>query len=73
MAGLPQWEYRVLSIGSFWTTKDEKIEARLNELGLEGWEMVGFQVTATDSVRLVVKRLLTETNRRRRTREQIGV
>ena len=72
MAGQPQWEYHVLTIGSFWTTKDETIEARLNELGLDGWEMVGFQMTATDKVRVVTKRPLTQANRRRRSREPIG-
>jgi hypothetical protein len=34
-----QWEYRVQTIGSAFGTKDEDIEATLNEWGLEGWEV----------------------------------
>ena len=32
------WEYRVRTIGSVFGTKDENIEATLNEWGAEGWE-----------------------------------
>jgi hypothetical protein len=35
-----QWEYRVLTIGSVFGTKDENVEATLNEWGLEGWEAI---------------------------------
>jgi hypothetical protein len=31
MAETPQWEYRVLTVGSTFGTKDEQIEATLNE------------------------------------------
>ena len=34
-----QWEYRVQTIGSTFGTKDENIEATLNEWGLEGCEV----------------------------------
>ena len=30
------WEYRVQTIGKFWGSKDENIEAALNEWGEEG-------------------------------------
>jgi len=40
MSETPQWEYRVLTIGSAFGTKDEQIEATLNEWGLEGWEAI---------------------------------
>jgi hypothetical protein len=38
MAETTQWEYRVLTIGSAFGTKDEQIEATLNEWAQEGWE-----------------------------------
>jgi hypothetical protein len=63
----------VLTIGSFWSTKDETIQDRLNELGEEGWEMVGFQTTSTDKVRVIGKRPLTAASRRRRARNQEGM
>jgi len=37
MSETPLWEYRVLTIGNAFGTKDEQIEATLNEWGLEGW------------------------------------
>jgi hypothetical protein len=64
-----RWEYRVATIGGFWGAKDAAIEIRLNELGLEGWEVVGLHVTATDKMRVVAKRPLTDTARRRRRME----
>ena len=36
---LQKWEYRVQTIGRFFGTKDEIIEATLNEWGEEGWEV----------------------------------
>ena len=36
---LQKWEYRVQTIGKFFGTKDELIEATLNEWGEEGWEV----------------------------------
>ena len=40
MAEMNQWEYQALSMGSFWNTiKSEDLEAALNELGEEGWEV----------------------------------
>ena len=40
MAEQTQWEYRVKTIGGVFGTKDEHIEATLNEWGEEGWEAV---------------------------------
>lgn len=63
-----KWEYRVQTIGNFFGTKDEKIEATLNEWGEEGWEVTHvYNPTESGSVTLVAKRLLTsETIRNRR-------
>jgi uncharacterized protein YlxW (UPF0749 family) len=39
MAEITKWEYRVVGVGSFWSTpKDEDLESVMNELGEEGWE-----------------------------------
>ena len=54
------WEYRVLSVGSFFGTKDEVVEAALNELGEEGWELVSaFTPENSGKVMLIAKRPLT--------------
>lgn len=62
-----QWEYRVQSVGKFWGTKDEEIEALLNEWGEEGWEAVAvFPSSRSADVTIVAKRPLTLATRRRR-------
>ena len=37
---IKQWEYRVQTIGSVFGTKDEQIEAMLDQWGMEGWEAI---------------------------------
>jgi predicted RNA-binding protein with PIN domain len=68
MAEQTQWEYRVKTIGSMWTgTKDEQIEALLNEWGAEGWEAINvYTPENSNKVAIVAKRPLTEAARRRR-------
>jgi hypothetical protein len=68
MADATQWEYRVLSLGSFWSIpKDDKIEALLDELGEEGWEAVNaFTHSSSNQVKVILKRPLSEDTRRRR-------
>ncbi len=66
---IKKWEYRVQTVGSFLLgTKDENIEATLNEWGDEGWEITHvYNPSESGNVTLVAKRLLTsETVRRRR-------
>lgn len=68
MAENPQWEYRAISLGTFWTEpSDEEIENFLNQLGEEGWEVVSvFTRHGTNKARAVAKRRLTSETRRRR-------
>lgn len=68
MAEQTQWEYRSITIGTFWTTpKDEVVEAALNELGIDGWEVVSaFTQQNSNQVRIIAKRPLTSETRRRR-------
>jgi hypothetical protein len=70
MAETTQWEYRAVSLGTFWTEpKDEEIETILNQLGEQGWEVVSvFTRYGTNRVRVVAKRLLSEDEARRRRR-----
>jgi len=66
MAETSQWEYRVLTIGSTFGTKDEQIEATLNEWGLEGWEATQvYTPSQSGKVTIVAKRLVTVASRRR--------
>jgi hypothetical protein len=61
-----QWEYRVLTIGSAFGTKDELIEATLNEWSLEGWEPTHvYTPSQSGKVTIVAKRPLSASARRR--------
>lgn len=63
-----KWEYRVQTIGSFLLgTKDENIEATLNEWGDQGWEVTHvYNPSESGNVTLVAKRpLIRETSRHR--------
>ena len=63
-----QWEYRVLTIGGVFGTKDEQIEATLNEWGLDGWEATQVYTPSQSSkVTIVARRPLTATARRQST------
>ena len=68
MAGQTQWEYRVKTIGSsIMGTKDEAIEAMLNEWGEEGWEAIMvYTPEGSGKVTIVAKRPLTGAVRRER-------
>lgn len=61
------WEYRVQTIGGLFGTKDELIEATLNEWGSEGWEAIHvFTPEGSGKITIVAKRPLTDRARRRR-------
>ena len=67
MAEQTQWEYRVLTIGGMFGTKDEQIQATLNEWGDEGWEAINvYTPEGSGKVTMVAKRPLTSEARRRR-------
>lgn len=61
------WEYRVIAVGSRWGTKAEVIEARLNELGQQGWEVIATELPHnTGKLVVIAKRPLSPSERRRR-------
>jgi hypothetical protein len=67
MAETTTWEYRVQTIGSMFGTKDENIEATLNEWGEDGWEAINvYTPEGSGKVTMVAKRPLTERARRQR-------
>lgn len=62
-----KWEYRVQTIGSMFGTKDEHIQATLDEWGEEGWEAVNvYTPSGSGKITIVAKRPLTERARRQR-------
>ncbi len=68
---LQKWEYRVQTIGRFFGTKDEIIEATLNEWGEEGWEVTHvYTPEGSGNVTIVAKRPLTREIRRARSMPQ---
>ena len=61
------WEYRVQTIGGVFGTKDELIQATLDEWGAEGWEAINvFTPEGSGKITIVAKRLLTDRVRRMR-------
>ncbi len=68
MTDTAQWEYHVVSVGSFWSApSDEQMETFLNELGQEGWEVVSsFPAHNSSKVTFVTRRPLTRATRRQR-------
>ena len=67
MAEQTQWEYRVLTIGGMFGTKDEQIQAALNEWGDEGWEAIMvYTPEGSGKVTMVAKQPQTSEVRRRR-------
>jgi hypothetical protein len=69
-----QWEYRVQTIGSLFGTRDENIQALLNEWGEEGWEATHvYTPEGSGKVTIVAKRPLTAAVRRQRSMPNYGV
>ena len=61
------WEYRVQTIGGVFGTKDELIQATLDEWGAEGWEAINvFTPEGSGKITIVAKRPLTDLVRRMR-------
>ena len=62
-----QWEYRVETIGSVFGTKDEHIQAVLNNWGEDGWEAVNvYTPYGSGKITIVAKRPLSDRVRRMR-------
>jgi hypothetical protein len=69
---IKQWEYRVQTIGSIFGTKDEHIQATLNDWGTDGWEAVNvYTPEGSGKIMIVAKRPLTQRVRRMRSMPQM--
>jgi len=68
MAEITRWEYRLETFSTFWSrTKDEELQATLDDRGEEGWEVIGMYLASSgEKVTFVAKRLLTSATRRQR-------
>jgi len=65
---IKQWEYRVQTVGTFWSgVKADELEQLLNEWGEEDWEVVSTHILENaNKINVIAKRLLTcDTTRRR--------
>lgn len=40
---MTRWEYKIVAPGFRAALDDSKMENKLNELGADGWELVGFK------------------------------
>jgi hypothetical protein len=68
---IEKWEYRVQTIGSLFGTKDEHIEATLNEWGEEGWYVFAvYTPEGSGKVTIVARRPLSERTLRMRSMPQ---
>lgn len=68
-----KWEYRVLTIGSVFGTKDEDIEETLNNWGTEGWEAISvYTPYGSGKITIVAKRPLTRETIRKRSMPQMN-
>jgi len=64
---LKLWEYRVQTIGGMFGTRDELIQATLDNWGEEGWESINvYTPYGSGRITIVAKRPLTERVRRLR-------
>ena len=69
---IKQWEYRVQTVGSFWSgVKADELEQLLNEWGEEGWEVVSTHIIENvNKINVIAKRPLTREIRRSRSLPQ---
>ncbi len=70
---LPKWEYRVQTVGAFWTgVKADELEQLLNLWGEEGWEVISTHVIENaNKINVIAKRPLTQNARRARSIQSI--
>lgn len=69
---IKQWEYRVQTVGAFWTgVKADELEQLLNTWGEEGWEVVSTHVLENQNkINVIAKRPLTRESKRMRSMPQ---
>lgn len=67
---IKQWEYRVQTVGGFFSgVKAEALEELLNEWGEDGWEVISTHIIENaNKINVIAKRPLTDRVRRERSR-----
>ena len=67
---IKQWEYRVQTVGAFFSgVKAEELEGLLNEWGEDGWEVVSTHIIENaNKINVIARRPLTDRVRRERSR-----
>lgn len=67
---IKQWEYRVQTVGAFFSgVKAEELEELLNEWGEDGWEVVSTHIIENaNKINVIARRPLTDQVRRERSR-----
>lgn len=62
------WEYRVQTVGGFWSgVKADELERILNEWGEQGWEVISTHIIENaNKINVIAKRPLTDRVRRAR-------
>jgi hypothetical protein len=70
---IKQWEYRVQTVGGFFTAiKVDEMEELLNDWGEEGWEVISTHIIENaNKVNIIAKRPLTDRIRRERSRPSL--
>jgi hypothetical protein len=65
-----QWEYRVQTVGGFFSgIKAAELEEMLNDWGEDGWEVVAAHIIENaNKINVIAKRPLTDRVRRERSR-----
>ena len=65
---IKQWEYRVQTVGGFFTgVKADALEELLNEWGEQGWEVASTHIIENaNKINVIAKRPLTRNARRER-------
>nr|AOR51016.1 hypothetical protein [uncultured bacterium pAX1] len=65
---IKQWEYRVQTVGAFWSgVKADELEGLLNAWGEEGWEVVSTHIIENaNKINVIAKRPLSRETIRRR-------
>ena len=65
---IKQWEYRVQTVGAFWSgVKADELERLLNAWGEEGWEVVSTHIIENaNKINVIAKRPLNRETIRRR-------
>lgn len=67
---IKQWEYRVQTVGGFFSgIKADELEEMLNDWGEDGWEVVAAHIIENaNKINVIAKRPLTDRVRRERSR-----